>query len=714
MSMSQTDFNQSMVEIFCAMICFISAVVFGMIIGVKRKSARDIVLILLTHSVALLADAGWYVIDGRLETICYIFNPILNFLNFICNPMEVILSTKYVCDHIEENGCEKNKVLPRIVYGLAATQCFLTVLNVFVPILFDFDSFNVYYRNPGWYAYTVLVFLGVVALLVFVIASRRRIKPKFFVAMIVYVAMPIVGMLLQALFFGYAFSTSFISFSLILIMIIYLHNWARDEAGEENKKKRDSVLFGLPLFLIMFLFMGISIFFSLMRVREMAKDNSENDSQIITTMVSERIDNIYFRPIVLADMLSKDVEVVSQLQTDSDDYTSTFHELKTIYNAASMDSSCGRVYLVDENTKRYYLYNPDMGERVTTLDENGEFWYNSFLALDKNHTLHFENDPETGEIALIFVSARIVDDQGNLLGACGIEISNDYFVNMLDEYEKSYNINIIFVSEDGAVVTDTEMSHVIGDVVKPEELEQYKQEDISYVRKDGCAIVIKYMDNLDWYLVVVDNVPDKINVANIIITALLIFSIGLILMIIVIRVFTTRADTLSKEVFTNKKAAETDGLTGINNRLAYEEYIASLDEEDLQRISITMMDLNGLKTINDTYGHNVGDEVIVGAAQCMKEAFSDYGRIYRTGGDEFALLSLRDKNEVLKAVGGLQTYIKAWNEKNENRLSVSVGVAFASELDHMDFNDLEDMADRRMYSNKSQYYVANGIERRRR
>ena len=50
------------------------------------------------------------------------------------------------------------------------------------------------------------------------------------------------------------------------------------------------------------------------------------------------------------------------------------------------------------------------------------------------------------------------------------------------------------------------------------------------------------------------------------------------------------------------------------------------------------IDLNGLKRVNDTYGHVAGDELIRAAADCMKNSFNEYGKIYRIGGDEFAVI----------------------------------------------------------------------------
>jgi len=79
-----------------------------------------------------------------------------------------------------------------------------------------------------------------------------------------------------------------------------------------------------------------------------------------------------------------------------------------------------------------------------------------------------------------------------------------------------------------------------------------------------------------------------------------------------------------------------DLLTGIASRYAYTSAVQQLDSmsslpEDLVVYSI---DINGLKTVNDTHGHLAGDEPIRGASDCISSVFSKYGRCYRTNGSE--------------------------------------------------------------------------------
>jgi diguanylate cyclase (GGDEF)-like protein/putative nucleotidyltransferase with HDIG domain len=80
-----------------------------------------------------------------------------------------------------------------------------------------------------------------------------------------------------------------------------------------------------------------------------------------------------------------------------------------------------------------------------------------------------------------------------------------------------------------------------------------------------------------------------------------------------------------------------DSLTGVYNRRYYEEYLESLMVEENMPLSIIVADINGLKLMNDAFGHKQGDKLIVQSAKIFKENLGDNTTICRIGGDEFIL-----------------------------------------------------------------------------
>lgn len=128
---------------------------------------------------------------------------------------------------------------------------------------------------------------------------------------------------------------------------------------------------------------------------------------------------------------------------------------------------------------------------------------------------------------------------------------------------------------------------------------------------------------------------------------------------------------------------------------------------------IIMMDLNGLKATNDTAGHEAGDELIIGAAKCMTNAFSGLGNVYRVGGDEFVALLKGNKENIESCIATFD-YLTA-NYKGEliPELTVSKGTVICSDHPELTFEELKAMADKLMYADKDEYYRRTGKNRRR-
>lgn len=163
-----------------------------------------------------------------------------------------------------------------------------------------------------------------------------------------------------------------------------------------------------------------------------------------------------------------------------------------------------------------------------------------------------------------------------------------------------------------------------------------------------------------------------------------------------------------------KKAAENDSLTGLKNRFSYSNYIQSLKDHPQNRdFAILLLDLNGLKTINDTQGHSYGDELIQGAAWCINKAFHKSGLCFRTGGDEFVVLLNKHLDEIDEMIWNFSELCQAWKGELVSSPSVSWGLAEAKTDYLLSVDELIELADNRMYAMKSDYYSQQGIDRRK-
>ena len=127
--------------------------------------------------------------------------------------------------------------------------------------------------------------------------------------------------------------------------------------------------------------------------------------------------------------------------------------------------------------------------------------------------------------------------------------------------------------------------------------------------------------------------------------------------------------------------SEIDMLTGLYNRYSFEEKIKELNYEKYLSLGIIMGDVNGLKLINDTFGHLEGDNLLKSIAKILKEVCYPEGYVFRWGGDEFIIL-IPNCNE-----SQCEQIIKDITKKCEEveyrymKLSIALGIGMKHELD---------------------------------
>lgn len=137
---------------------------------------------------------------------------------------------------------------------------------------------------------------------------------------------------------------------------------------------------------------------------------------------------------------------------------------------------------------------------------------------------------------------------------------------------------------------------------------------------------------------------------------------------------------ISKDVTECKKTEEEiiylsyhDKLTGFYNRRFYEEEIKRIDTERNLPISIIMGDVNGLKLINDAFGHSKGDELLKKAAKAIQSACRSGDIIVRWGGDEFVILLPRTETEEAEEIVKRAKEICLHEYVNDINISISFG-----------------------------------------
>lgn len=232
-------------------------------------------------------------------------------------------------------------------------------------------------------------------------------------------------------------------------------------------------------------------------------------------------------------------------------------------------------------------------------------------------------------------------------------------------------------------------------------------------KQESKLTYVNYLPELDWYVasgVYLDEINahiekkmadtsklDTKNMNIIIIASVILFLLTIIISIILAKIIDTtfkryrknilEEENKAREIEISKKAfeelANTDTLTNVDSRRSI---IDKLNKELLKahpehKLSIIMFDIDKFKHINDTYGHNVGDQVLIDVCSLIKQNIRKTDFIGRLGGEEFLIvLPKTDLESAKKIAESLRKTIEIFNFETIGNLTVSSGVTETNQV----------------------------------
>ncbi len=159
--------------------------------------------------------------------------------------------------------------------------------------------------------------------------------------------------------------------------------------------------------------------------------------------------------------------------------------------------------------------------------------------------------------------------------------------------------------------------------------------------------------------------------------------------------------------------AYTDTMTGVGSKTAYLKKVRHIDKQigaGSAAFAVAVFDMNGLKKVNDNYGHEMGDRFIIGAASVIKKVFGS-SNVYRIGGDEFiSIIDSCTERDIEDFFTRLDTVTDEINSASNFplRLTISKGAAVFSPGSDTACNQVFKRADEAMYNDKCEYYKKAG------
>jgi diguanylate cyclase (GGDEF)-like protein len=140
----------------------------------------------------------------------------------------------------------------------------------------------------------------------------------------------------------------------------------------------------------------------------------------------------------------------------------------------------------------------------------------------------------------------------------------------------------------------------------------------------------------------------------------------------------------------------------VKRKHAYQDVEKEIDKEIITgknpKFAVAVFDINGLKEINDTYGHQMGDQYIIDGCKIISKVYRN-SPIYRLGGDEFAIIA---RGADYARIDELMEKFLKESEKNRNTGGVVVAAGMSKYVDEKNVAEVFRTADKRMYKNKEE------------
>lgn len=480
-----------------------------------------------------------------------------------------------------------------------------------------------------------------------------------------------------------------------------------------NKYDIADRIYKIILILLVFIFVALFIWLLQMSKKDLINlqySEVQSLNKDVSYILENRRRKIDEDAIVLEKYISQgktNEEVLTYLQTEHSVMSTLDPEYSDIYGYIRGEYLDGSGWAADE-----------------TFIPKQRPWY--LKAKERNGSIAFASpyiDAITGNLIISY--SKLLSD-GESVISYDVQLSN--MQKLVDDTVNEKCLETIIFDESEIILADSQKQN-ISFAFSELKNEYYVTLYQKYKSSNGNDFEFRYGRN-NYYvfnnpitdgmkqLVIVDAQLMFSSLKKAIVVGILLFSAITVLVTVIILGINRRMKKAEDDVLKIRKLyfeANTDKLTGLYNRRAYEDKIAKIMEEGIpSKLIYLSFDLNGLKHTNDTHGHFAGDALISGAASVIKKVWGRYGRTYRIGGDEFSAILEINLGELKALKEEFDKEILNWSKENQTELSISYGYAEKEKHKNASLRELIELADEKMYTEKTSYYKKSGIDRRKR
>lgn len=712
MIVSNTEMIQASIEAIGAFFCLM--IMLYMAVNGLTEKIKYLLMMYGICAALFVMDACAYIFRGNTDALSLFMTRFCNNGVFWLNVSLSVIFLNYVKGIIRSYGITVSKRLYKTALFLYLLTGVCVVINFFSGWMFGFDENNYYYRNTGWYVYTLLFILGTAVLMYILFSVRSRLNAGMFILLILYILVPFIAIIFQVFFYGISISNIGLAVTLTLFLVFYLRQQMEKKRRlKVYPSKEHNMIVTMLMFTLMVICMGTSIVSCVSHMQKIAGENSMKDSRNVAQLVRSDIENSFLEFLTVSEMITGDFRVMELLKASSQDTAADDEAYMSRYLSGIKDVfGYQMVFVVSEKSGAYYTWD-GISKYVDVVNDPHDIWYKNFKDSNRDYLLDVDTDEANDGKLTVFVNRAIYDEQGNFLGAGGVGVNIAQLQKMIADYENTYNLSISLINGEGLIQISSDSTRIETDSIDNSDLQKLSGEEFLYDEQTDLFRVTCYMESPGWYLVIDEYQSDKTSIQGMIFSSVAVFIIGILIMGAVFFMISRSAHVYFESLLEKTIISLTDELTGLYNRRAYIDSLDQVkDAKSRSDMVLIMMDVNGLKEVNDSLGHEAGDELLIGTAECIRQAFGHLGNVFRIGGDEFTAVLNCSKSEAEKAADDLDTITGNWKGEMLEGISISKGIVFVCEHPEMTINEIEDLADRRMYEDKEAYYRKNSNDRR--
>jgi diguanylate cyclase (GGDEF)-like protein len=375
-----------------------------------------------------------------------------------------------------------------------------------------------------------------------------------------------------------------------------------------------------------------------------AKDSTGR--QLQEQMLPLTSDNIYseiqrdlLQPVLISSLMANDTFVndwARSGEADPQRMANYLAHIRQKYNAITS-------FFVSEKTRNYY--HPTGIIKQVDPGDPADAWYFRSRESGDDYEINIDRDTADPSRLSIFVNYRIIDQSGRFIGVTGVGLSLNTVAELIENYQKRYGREIFFVNRQGEITLHSSNFDQQAHLRNRDGLDRLftriltsPSASVSYELEDGNTAYLnsRLVPEFDWFLIVEQiNDPATERIEGALLINVLI-SVGISAVVLLIAYFTVAGYQRRLETM-----ATQDKLTGATNRQVFDVIFnraAKRADRAGTPLSLIAIDIDNFKEINDTFGHQRGDEVIRAVAQIIEGQVREVDTLCRWGGEEFVLL----------------------------------------------------------------------------